>query len=210
MIKAIIFDFDGTVADTLPICFYSFNKVFKEFDRINLSDTEIVKMFGPSEVGIILNNLKSDRKNEAVEKYYEHYTYAHSEHLKESKEILQLLNYLKEQNYLLAIVTGKSFRSLELSLNYLNLNHIFDYIVTADDVTKPKPDNEGIIKVLDKFNISEDEAIFVGDSDADVLAGKKTNMLTVGVKWLTYSQAKTFTVKPDYYIENTRDFLKLL
>ena len=48
MIKAIIFDFDGTLANTLPVCFYAFLSVFKKFDNNEVTPDEIKAMFGPS------------------------------------------------------------------------------------------------------------------------------------------------------------------
>lgn len=55
--KAIIFDFDGTLANTLPLCFEAFRQVFKTFDNRDLTNNEIKAMFGSSETGIIRNNL---------------------------------------------------------------------------------------------------------------------------------------------------------
>lgn len=49
MIKAVLFDFDGTLANTLPICYYAFQNVFKKYDNRELSTNEISAMFGPSE-----------------------------------------------------------------------------------------------------------------------------------------------------------------
>jgi pyrophosphatase PpaX len=62
IIKAIIFDFDGTLANTLPICYYAFQKVFKVFDNKDLSTDEIKAMFEPSETGIIRENFWSEFK----------------------------------------------------------------------------------------------------------------------------------------------------
>ena len=73
-IKGIIFDFDGTIADTLPICLHSFRRVFHEFDDRSLTDQEIKAMFGPSEVGIIeLNLRRKEFVPQAIEAYYAHY-----------------------------------------------------------------------------------------------------------------------------------------
>ena len=60
--KAIIFDFDGTVADTLPTIYYSFQTIFKQFDDEELNDEDVKAMFGPSEVGIINHKLTYEDK----------------------------------------------------------------------------------------------------------------------------------------------------
>jgi len=68
--KAIIFDFDGTLANTLPICYYAFQNVFKQFNNKVLTSEEIKAMFGPSETGIIRENLINTNKEQAIEMYY--------------------------------------------------------------------------------------------------------------------------------------------
>lgn len=77
-IKAILFDFDGTIADTLPICFYSFQKVFSKYDHRSLSHQDIIDMFGPSEVGIIQQNLIN--KSQIKDAIHDYYVYYEKEH----------------------------------------------------------------------------------------------------------------------------------
>jgi pyrophosphatase PpaX len=116
VIKAIIFDFDGTLANTLPICFYAFKKVFKEIDDKDFSSDEIKAMFGPSETGIIRENLSHTNKEQAIELYYKANTEHHHELVKPNDEIDELLEYLKSRGIKLGVVTGKGTRSLDISL----------------------------------------------------------------------------------------------
>ncbi|WHZ06189.1 HAD family hydrolase [Neobacillus sp. YX16] len=206
MIKAIIFDFDGTLADTLPVCFYAFQAVFKEFDNVEVTSNEIKAMFGPSETGIIRENLLHPHHDKAIELYYEKYTEKHKELVLDNEEINHLLHSLKREGYKLGIVTGKANRSLLISLECLNMNDLFDVIITGDDVTIPKPHPEGIVKALAHFNIKNTEAVFLGDSDADILAGKQANIHTIGVQWLPNYQTLEFKVQPDQMFKNINEF----
>ena len=110
--KAIIFDFDGTLANTLPICFYAFQHVFKEFDNKDLTSNEIKEMFGPSETGIIRNNLSNSNKEEAIEYYYEKYSELHKNLVEINPEILELLKSLKENRYKNRDFYGKGKKKL--------------------------------------------------------------------------------------------------
>lgn len=208
--KAIIFDFDGTLADTLPVCFYAFQSVFKEFDNIEVTPDEIKAMFGPSETGIIKENLKDSNHDKAIELYYEKYSEKHRELVVENQEINDLLLLLKREGYKLGIVTGKASRSLLISLDCLNMNDIFDVIITGDDVTIPKPHPEGVNKALAQLNIKNTEAIFIGDSDADILAGKEANVHTIGVQWLPNYQTLVFSVQPDEKLSSVNEFIQSL
>ncbi|MFE8695983.1 HAD family hydrolase [Cytobacillus sp. FJAT-53684] len=210
MIKAIIFDFDGTLADTLPVCYYAFQAVFKEFDHIEVTSDEIKAMFGPSETGIIRENLMNSNHDEAIELYYEKYREKHRELVLENEEINNLLQLLKREGYQLGIVTGKASRSLFISLEYLNMNDVFDVIITGDDVNKPKPHPEGVKKALEQLNISNTEAIFLGDSDADILAGKQANVHTIGVQWLPNYQTLEFSVQPDQMFSSVAELIQAL
>ncbi|WP_442600353.1 HAD family hydrolase [Neobacillus sp. D3-1R] len=204
--KAVIFDFDGTLADTLPVCFYAFQAVFKEFDNLEINEKEIVAMFGPSETGIIKENLKNQNHDLAIERYYEKYREHHPQIVQDNQEINDLLNHLKSQGYKLGVVTGKGSRSLDISLEELQMQEMFDVIITGDDVTIPKPHPEGLNKALAMLGVQNHEAIFIGDSDADISAGKQANIYTIGVQWLPNFQTVQFTVQPNLTLNSIKEF----
>ncbi len=206
--KAVIFDFDGTLADTLPVCFHSFQAVFKEFDDLDLSPDEIKAMFGPTETGVIKKNLRNGQHDQAIELYYDQYSEKHRELVLENDEIKQLLLLLKREGYKIGIVTGKAKRSLLISLEQLNMENLFDVMIAGDDVEKPKPHPEGINKALTELGVKNSEAVFVGDSDADILAGKRANVHTIGVQWLPNYQTAYFSVQPDQLIDKIDVFVK--
>lgn len=210
VIKAVIFDFDGTLADTLPVCFLAFEAVFKKFDNREITSEKIKSMFGPSETGIIRKNLKNKNYDKAIELYYEIYGERHRNIVQDNKEINTLLRQLKTNGYKLGIVTGKARRSLDISLDCLGLNNFFDVLITGDDVEFPKPHPEGINKALEQLNVSHKEAVFLGDSDADIMAGKQANVYTIGVHWLPNYQTIEFSVQPDEIYSNINEFLPSL
>ncbi|MFJ7738847.1 HAD family hydrolase [Lysinibacillus sp. NPDC097287] len=206
MMKAIVFDFDGTLANTLPICFYAFQNVFKEFDKKDLTVDEIKEMFGPSETGIIRKNLSNPNKEDAIEYFYKKYSELHKGLVVDNPEILELLNSLKEAEIKIGIFTGKAKRSLDISLKALNMEGLFDVIITGDDVIKPKPDPEGLLKALSLLKVENSEAIYIGDSDADIVAGVQANVYTIGVQWLPEYQTSAFIEQPDSIIKSVKEF----
>ncbi|QHJ72424.1 HAD family hydrolase [Planococcus halotolerans] len=208
--KTIIFDFDGTLANTLPVCDYAFQHVFREFDQRELSSTEIRSMFGPSETGIIRKNLLHADTEEAIELYYAKYLEQHTQLVGHNHEIHELLLYLKEQGLKLGIVTGKARRSLDISLKALQMEHFFDAIITGDDVNHPKPDPEGVLKAIALLDASPQEAMFIGDSDADIQAGIQAGVFTVGVHWLPDYQTLAFAVAPNSSYKTVSEFMVAL
>lgn len=204
--KAIVFDFDGTLANTLPICFYAFQNVFKEFDKKDLTSNEIKEMFGPSETGIIINNLSNPNKEDAIEYFYTKYSESHKSLVEVNPDIFELLMSLKEAEIKIGIFTGKAKRSLDISLKALDMEGLFDVIITGDDVIKPKPDPEGLLKAISLLDVENSEVIYVGDSDADIVAGVKANVFTIGVQWLPEYQTSAFMEQPDSIIKSVMEF----
>jgi pyrophosphatase PpaX len=209
-IKAIIFDFDGTIADTLPVCFYAFQLVFKKYDDREVCTDEIKDMFGPSETGIIKKNLLHKDYKEAIELYYDEYNKKHSELVPINEEIDGLLHHLKKEDFKLGIVTGKARRSLDISLRLLKMEGLFDVIITGDDVEFPKPHPEGVNKALSQLDVKNSNAIFLGDSDADIKAGQDANVYTIGVQWLPNYQTVEFTIQPDKIFYKIDDLMHSL
>ncbi|QTD42530.1 HAD family hydrolase [Sporosarcina sp. Te-1] len=208
--KAVLFDFDGTLADTLPICFCSFQKVFETFDNRKLTSLQVEELFGPSEVGIIHQHLLHPAKEDAIELFYNTYSEYHHEFVNENKEITDLLKLLKSLHIKIGIFTGKGRRSLDISLEALKMDGLFDVIVTGDDVVKPKPDPEGLIKALSLLRVNKADAVFIGDSDADIIAGKQAGVTTIGVNWLTGKQSYSFTEPPHLIANNLEELNNLL
>lgn len=200
-----IFDFDGTIADTLPICFESFREVFKKYNGASLSNQTIESWFGPSEAGIIKNNISNPEDFEqAIALYYSVYEQRHDDLVRSHKEIIEMLNHLLLDGKKIAIVTGKGRKSFEISIDKLNLVPYFVYSVTGDDVIYPKPHPEGILKTLRHLNSEHDQSVYFGDSDADILAAKNSSIISVGVQWF---YDKKFSYPPDFVSKTPMDIL---
>lgn len=207
-IRAVIFDFDGTLADTLPLCYHSFQTVFKAFDGKDFTDEEIRLMFGPSEPAIIEAHLASDEKEAAIDLYFKTYMENHDDFVNRNDKMHMLVTGLKDKGIKLGIVTGKSKKSLEISLERLGMEDLFDCKISGDDVDRPKPDPEGIFTLLNELNLEKDEVVFLGDSDADIGAGMNAGVWTIGVQWLPNIQTSRFSTAPDEVYKKIDDFMR--
>lgn len=168
-------------------------------------------MFGPSETGIIHKNLKNKNKEKAIELYYEQYTEHHNALVTPNHKIIEMMHYLKEKDIKTAIVTGKAKRSLDISLKSLQMDKLFETVITGDDVHHPKPQPEGVIKALSLLEVRNHESMYVGGSNADIEAGRRANVATAGVNWLFDYQPDEFSIIPDYTFRNVlelKDFLE--
>lgn len=210
MLKTIIFDFDGTLADTLPIVYKSFQQIFEKYLQEEKSPEEIKAMFGPAENDIIRKHFPTEHFEAAVEHYHSYYWDEHDTWVKRSHEIEALLEWIHKKGLNLAIMTGKGRKSLDLSLQALEMANWFDMTVTGDEVENPKPDPEGIIKILKELDTSPKEALFIGDSDTDIRAGKSAGVESIGVQWLPTYQSAAFATEPEHIFTSVEDFKEFL
>ncbi|OGX61751.1 MAG: hypothetical protein A2189_02040 [Paenibacillus sp. RIFOXYA1_FULL_44_5] len=210
-IRAVFFDFDGTLVDTLPVAFEAFQAVFKTYDHREVTAAELVAMFGPTEDAIIQRNLTNQEAvPQAILDYYAIYKLGHADKIPHNQEMIDLLNYLKQQGIKLAVITGKSKAAYEISCEALGMLDYFDLAVTGDDVDKPKPDPEGIFAALHTLGVDRTEAVFVGDSNADIVAGHAAGIRTYGVHWLSTYQSAVFDPLPAVIFHKISDFQALL
>ncbi|MEF7562303.1 HAD family hydrolase [Bacillus infantis] len=204
--KAVLFDFDGTLADTLPICFEAFKYVFRQYDDRDITEKEIIGMFGPTEDEIIERNLQSTNEiQNAIEDYFSFYEKGHDRSFQLIEEIKGLLEFLKERNMKLGIITGKSRRGLDITLKCLKIEDHFDISIAGDEVLKPKPDGEGILKALEFLGLERNDVIFVGDSRADIAAGRHAQVATAAAQWFDSVQSTSFDEEPDVLCKSIGD-----
>jgi len=208
MLKAIVFDFDGTVADTLPLIFRGIQHVFHKFAKQTLTDADVVARFGPTEEGIIRAGLAEADYVQAVAEFFQIYKAEHENIVLPNPDVRALLGELKGQGYSLALFTGKGRRAADISLGKLDLAHFFDVILTGDEVHQPKPDPAGIFLALRHLGVTANEAVYVGDSASDMLAAKAAGVVGIAVAWSQTSQS-IGTAPFDYRARTTEEFLQL-
>ena len=129
-IKAVIFDLDGTIADTLPLCIAAFKKSIEPLLGKKLSDEEIIATFGPSEEGTI-RKLIPQQEEQGVKDYLYHYERLHGTCPVVFPGIPELLKILQDKGLQLAMVTGKGIHSTRLSLKQFDIVPYFKVLEPA-------------------------------------------------------------------------------
>lgn len=180
-LRAVIFDLDGTLANTLPVCFHAIRTAFREFTGRTYADAEILDLFGPSEKGIC-QRLVPDRWEECYGMVVDQYEKAHHLCTEPAPGIIDMLEMLKGKGVKLGIITGKGRTTADISLKYTGLAPYFDAIETgsAKGVVKAV----AITEMLAKWGVPKDQAAYIGDSTYDMNAAKEAGVLAIGATWL--------------------------
>lgn len=205
-IKNVIFDFDGTLADTLSIVEYSLIQVFQKYEGRNISHEQFLSMCGPSETGIIQKYfLKQDKVEAAIAELFQIYEEKHDDLVRKFTSIDQLLSDLQRTKMRVGLFTGKNRRSLEISLDKLSFDHSFDVIITGDDVQESKPSPEGLLKAMSALNAKSEETVFIGDSEDDMEAGSRANVRTIGAQWMPSRQSTEYRHTPGQIMYDVKE-----
>lgn len=119
-IRGVIFDLDGTLADTIPVCISAFRSTFERYSSRRWDEEEIKALFGPTEEGSCRRAVP-DQWQGCLEAYLEAYEKAHADLTEPFPGIIDALRLLRERGVSAAVVTGKGPASALISLERLGL-----------------------------------------------------------------------------------------
>lgn len=179
-LAGMIFDLDGTLGDTLPLCIASFRHAFEGSLGRRLSDEEIIARFGPSEEGTC-RELAPEGWQTVLKAYLKEYERGHERFTEAFPGIEDALDLLKARGLSLAVVTGKGRRSADISLGRFGLTGYFDSVEIGSPDGPIKPTR--IRKVLSDWGLAPDEVAYVGDSSSDTLAAREVGVAMLGAGW---------------------------
>ncbi|EDM38615.1 hypothetical protein PBAL39_21120 [Pedobacter sp. BAL39] len=207
-IKTIIFDLDGTIADTLPLCIAAFKKSIEPLLGAEISADQIIATFGPSEEGTIRQLIPTHEK-EGVEAYLSFYQKLHEMCGSAFPGITELLELLNAEGVQLAMVTGKGIRSTMISLEQFGLSEYFEYLETGSPEGPSKV--KGIERILKRLNADPKYTIYVGDAPSDITACRTVGVPIAAAAWASTTNAKELeALHPDWLfptVESFRDWL---
>jgi phosphoglycolate phosphatase-like HAD superfamily hydrolase len=206
-VKVIIFDFDGTVADTLDAVVNISNRLAREFGyrRIepeevnklrNLSSREIVRQSGISifKLPILLKKVISALRKDI-------------QYLKPIAGIKEALVQLKSEGNELVILTSNSEENVRIFLKENDLQDLFSYIYSENKLFSK---HNKIINFIRKNKLIPEEVIYVGDETRDIESSKKVPIKVVAVSWGFNSKEALAKHHPDFLIDQPRDLIEVM
>ena len=209
MIKAVIFDLDGTLINTNDLIIETFYHVIKEcLGRLPAID-ELNHVYGKT-LDEQMEFFSVERSQELVEAYRSYYRTHMDEQTYLFEGVVNLLEELEAKGIKMATVTNKGSRGVHHAYVKFDIGKYFAVSIAADDVLKGKPDPEGIFAALNKLGVEPGEALFVGDSLNDINAAKGADVKSVLVGWTFFSEDHYTEFGADYVIKKPADLMGLL
>ncbi len=206
-IECIVFDVDGTIVDNTKLIVQLFQDTVKKYLGKSMSTPDVLALWGPPGDEIFRNIFPPDKLELAWQEFLQRYYTSHPTTGFFSKE--QFIDIRKHvpQN---AIFTGKSRKTLDISLEKLGVAECFDLILTGSDVVRSKPFPDALFQIIATLNLNKEEILFVGDSHLDVIAGKAAGIKTAAALWGAVETKKLLDSGPDYIFHTPAEFLDFL
>ena len=207
-LTSILFDLDGTIADTLPLCMAAFRESIQAFAPRPVSDDAIMAAFGPTEEGT-LAALVPDSKEAALRRYLERYEALHGMCPEPFEGIPEILAFLKAQGVFLGLITGKGPRSADLTLDRYDLKQFFNTVKTGA-ASGPVKDQR-IEEVIAEFSLDRDTILYVGDWASDIHASRDCRIQIAAAAWAPGTDAAVLkALQPDYLFHTVDAFFAFL
>ncbi len=181
-----IFDLDGTLLDTLEDLYLSTNHALKECGLPERTLDEVRRFVGNGVRKLIERAVPDGQDNPLFElvltRFKEHYLVHGLDHTKPYPGIVEMLETLKRNQKSVAVVSNKFYTATqELCRHFFG-----DYVTVAigeRDGIKKKPAPDTVIEALAQLGVTGDDAVYIGDSDVDVMTARNSNMPCVSVLW---------------------------
>ena len=210
--KLIIFDFDGTLGDTRDLIIRTMQQTIHALGLESRTDGQCGAM-----IGLPLKQAFTDlipMSDEMGERCVDTYRRIFNENNAVYKvpvfpNVLETLYQLHEKGYILTIASSRSHRSLQEFVNDMHLNELIPYILGADDVKEAKPNPEPVLKTLEAFHCSPDEAMVVGDTWYDIEMGKRAGVKTCGVTYGNGTRKELINAGANYVLDDISELLCL-
>jgi len=200
-LPAILFDLDGTLIDTIELILSSARHAFEEWP-VRPTDDEWVRGIGTPLVQQLRAYAANDDQLALLLARYRRYQNEHHDRLTRCyDDVPDVISALADRGHQMAVVTSKASPIAHQSLAFVGLDHFFPVVVGYDDTARHKPDPEPVRVALSRLGVSPDDAVFVGDSPHDILAGNGADVMTIAALWGPFDRETLADARPDHFIE---------
>lgn len=212
--RLLIFDLDGTLADTLPSITRAINLCAKHFGYPE-KDAETVRRAVGNGVNSLLQKtmpaeaVEDSESFERIKKYFaECYELTQASVDSCYEGVGEAVRSFFEMGYIIAILSNKPDNLVKMISKNLFPDGIIAKSVGQTDMPK-KPDPTVPLMIASELSISPENTYFIGDSEVDVLTGKNAGMVTVAVSWGFRARSVLEAAEPDFIIDTPSELKTL-
>lgn len=209
MIKNYIFDFDGTVADTIGGIVATMQETFRIQGRDIPSVEEIKGVIGLPLEGCMrgLGIAVEGDVAELCATYRRIFPDIAMSQIELFPDVKETLTELHNQGKRLAIATSRNKNSLTEMMKRHGVLDYFELLVSSSDGYAPKPAPDMVLGILDRLGISDSETVVIGDTSFDIEMGNKAHCWTCAVTYGNHTREKLMTAQPNFIVDSFSEVL---
>ena len=202
MIKAVIFDIDGTIVDAYDSIHEALQRTLTDLGYARTTYEESKRAVGHGVEYLLGSFVKEDHIPKALELYTKHTDDVLKDTVKFLPGAFELITDLHDKGYKLAIASNRPHQFSKRILECLEIEHLFHEVVCADNVPEAKPAPDVLIEVLKRFDLSNEQALYVGDMIVDVETGRRAGVVTLAIPTGSSTREEILASDPHTVIEH--------
>jgi len=209
LINTVIFDFDGTLANTNELIINSFKHIYTYYNK-TWDEVYIRSTFGEP-LRMVITRDFSGYDVDVVTSLFRNYQFQRFENeVFLYHNVRETLEHLYKNGIKMGIATSRLKESTVKALKSFGIDHYFKSIVAADDVARHKPNKEPLVKCMKALNSESDQTLYVGDSKFDLECAINADVIPVLVGWQSNSRDLATTYGVKHVLNNMRDLIRLV
>ncbi|WP_320035494.1 HAD family hydrolase [Halarcobacter sp.] len=212
--KAVIFDMDGTLLDSLKDIGICTNIVLEEFNLPTHKLENYKDFVGGGAMVLLENSTPDDISKETLDKLFNRFIEVYEMSVKDETKpyegIDELLKALQKRNIKMGILSNKLHKLTVKYYEKFFIEYNMSEVHGQKENIPKKPDPIVAIKIAENLGLECKDILFVGDSDVDILTAKNAGMIAVGVSWGFRGVDELIEHGADYIVKTPQDILELL
>ena len=196
--RPVLFDLDGTLADTIPLLLGAMHASYASVGGRAPGERDWLRGMGmPLRSQFMLFESQDVVRVNALIAVYRKWQADHlAEYVREYDGVRELLAALQTAGHPIAVVTGKGETMARVTLDHLNLLHPFEIIVGADSTERHKPDPDPLLLGAQRLGVPIAGTLYVGDAPNDILAARAAGMIDVWAAWGPFHDSELLPFAP--------------
>ncbi|KGN40106.1 HAD family hydrolase [Knoellia aerolata] len=180
--QTILFDLDGTLADTIPLIVASYQHAFREVRGEEVDEVRARAWIGRPLLGALLE--EDPERGHELDRTYREWNLANTSRLiRRYAGVPEMLAALTEAGAAVHVVTSKRRDTARTALAAVGIDHLVDVVGALEDTTRHKPEPDPLLQAARRLGIDPATAVYVGDATVDVLAARAAGMAALAVTW---------------------------
>ena len=209
--RAILFDLDGTLINTIDLIIESYHHTVREHGLEPVAEDVWLQDLGiPLRVQFRHYTKDPEKIQAMISTYVDHNLRHHDDLVGEYPGVCDAVRNLHRAGYRLGVVTSKLHGALERGLTIGGYDGLFEVLIGADDVENAKPHAEPVLRAIEQLEVEPEATIFVGDSPHDMASGRAAGVRTAAALWGPFARQALEPHAPDYWLEESSDIERLL